>query len=459
MLRIKKPYQIYLIVSILFSLSVFFVKLGKSHLIEYDEAIYGLVAKNIIKTGDVFTLHWKLEQPWFDKGPLYLWLTALSLKVFGFNAFAVRFWSALFGFLSSLTVFFIGKKLYNYRVGFSASIILSSTVGYLYYARNGMLDVPNAFFNTASFYFLCLSLDDKKYLRMAAIFLGLGFLNRGFLSFFGLSAFLIFAFLRKRLKEFKPKDLAGLAMIFVLINLPWHAVETYRHGFNFWEVYLGHQTFLRFTQTIEGKAAPFFWYITVARTHLRFWYPGLILALIYISIKSFRRESSYFLLLLWWSSVFVGFTVARSKLIWYIMPLYPPSSLVIARFFYDLLEKFKWERLLPILVLAGGVIFNFQARDRILPPDFTYDQVKLIDYKNNLDPQADLLAINYSFSVSQFYSVGKVVPIPLPETKGFFDSLGYRYGIITADDLSSLKYKDNYQVLYSSGSGVLISKK
>jgi 4-amino-4-deoxy-L-arabinose transferase-like glycosyltransferase len=59
----------------------------------------------------------------------------LSIKAFGLTSFAVRFWSAAFGVIGCVSVFLIGRKLFNYKVGFLASIILSSTLGYLNYAR------------------------------------------------------------------------------------------------------------------------------------------------------------------------------------------------------------------------------------------------------------------------------------------------------------------------------------
>src|SRR3989339_816164 len=102
--RIKLEY-IFLFLSIIFSVVFTFYKLGDTHLIEFDEGIYGLVAKNILKSGDWVTLQWRLGSPWFDKGPLYLWLTAASIKVFGLTSFAVRFWSAIFGMFGCLSVY------------------------------------------------------------------------------------------------------------------------------------------------------------------------------------------------------------------------------------------------------------------------------------------------------------------------------------------------------------------
>lgn len=458
MKRALSAESIFLFVSILFSLIFIFYGLGDTHLIEYDEGIYGLVAKNILKSGEWFTLQWNLGAPWFDKGPLYLWLTALSIKIFGLTSFAVRFWSAVFGVVGCLSVYLIGKKLFNWRVGFMASVILSSTLGYLNYSRLGMLDVPNATLNSLSLYFLLISLENPLFLIPVSITLALGFLNRQFLAFLGLGAFFIFLLIRKKYSSYKIRNCLLPVLIFILIVFPWHIVETLKYGKDFWEVYIFHQTFSRFSQTIEGKYAPLFWYITVIRTHFRIWFVALLPAIPYFIYKVIKRKPGETLLLIWAILTFSAFTLAKSKLIWYIMPIYPPLSLIVAYFLYSLSRRSSFILLIPITVLILGGTYNLMNWKRILPRDFTSDQAKLIEYKNRADPKADLLAVGYSYSVSSFYSSSKVTPIPKEEMRGFFDSLGYKYAIITLGDLNSLTNQRDYRIIYSIGDGALIAK-
>lgn len=458
MRKLLRAEFIFLIISVLFSTFFIFYNLGATHLIEYDEGIYALVAKNILKSGDWFTLQWNLGSPWFDKGPLYLWLTALSIKVFGLTSFAVRFWSAAFGVVGCFSVYLIGRKLFNWKVGFMASVILASTLGYLNYSRLGMLDVPNAALNSLSLYFLLLSLENPFFLVPASATLALGFLNRQFLSFLGLAAFLIFLVIQRKYKSYKIRNYFIPLLVFLLITVPWHFVETLKYGKDFWEVYILHQTFSRFSQTIEGKYAPLFWYVTVARTHFRIWFVALLPAIPYFIYKVLKKRPGETLLLIWATLTFVAFTIAKSKLIWYIMPLYPPLSLIVAYFTYSLFQKVKLSLLAPAIVLILACSYNFMTWDRIVPRDFTLDQVRLIEYKNRTDPKADLLTVGYSYSVSSFYSISKVTPIPKEEMRGFFDALGYKYAILTLGDLNSITNKEGYKILYSTGDGALITK-
>ena len=76
----------------------------------------------MVKSGDYLT-PWAFGglAVWIGKPPLLMWLISLAYQVFGVNNFASRFWSAIFGALSLVLVFFLGKKLYNRYVGFAVS--------------------------------------------------------------------------------------------------------------------------------------------------------------------------------------------------------------------------------------------------------------------------------------------------------------------------------------------------
>jgi 4-amino-4-deoxy-L-arabinose transferase-like glycosyltransferase len=321
-----------------------------------------------------------------------------------------------------------------------------------------MLDVPNAALNSLSLYFLLISLENPINLLPAAFILSIGFLNRQFLAFIGLFVFIIYLILEKNLKPYRFRDLLLPTLLFFVITLPWHVVETIKYGRDFWEVYILHQTFSRFSQTIEGKYAPLFWYVTVARTHFRIWFVALLPSIAYFVHRVAKRNGKEALIFIWALITFTAFTLAKSKLIWYIMPLYPPLSIMVAVFIYNVAQRFKVSFIAPAAVLIVAATYNYSIWNKIQPRDFTGDQAKLIEYKNRVDPNMDLLSVGYSYSVSSFYSLSKVAPVPKEEMRGFFDALGYKYAIITLGDLNSLTNKGDYRIIYSVGDGALISK-
>ena len=79
-----------------------------------DETAIGYNAYSILLTGkDEYGIHLPLYFRSFDdyKLPVYIYTTALAIKAFGVNAFAVRFMSALFGSLTIIALYFLIYEL------------------------------------------------------------------------------------------------------------------------------------------------------------------------------------------------------------------------------------------------------------------------------------------------------------------------------------------------------------
>ncbi len=90
----------WIIATLLISSIVFLSRLYEPSL-SGDAAKYALIAKTMLKEGNYLFPHLG-EEPYYKKPPFFFWLIALSFKIFGFNEFAARLPSALFGILSSL---------------------------------------------------------------------------------------------------------------------------------------------------------------------------------------------------------------------------------------------------------------------------------------------------------------------------------------------------------------------
>ena len=69
--------------------------LGHKPLTNWDEGIYAEISREMLSLG-VIVPHWNY-QPWFEKPPLMLWITALFFKLFGIHEFWARAGSALAG--------------------------------------------------------------------------------------------------------------------------------------------------------------------------------------------------------------------------------------------------------------------------------------------------------------------------------------------------------------------------
>lgn len=139
-------------ISFLFIFSpMFFYKLGQSSLFSWDEGWYAEIARNILKTGDIFVLYFNGSY-YYDHPPVGFWLIALSMRLFGESEFWIRFPSAILGLGCLILTYLIGKSLFSRIVGVTSAVSLVSTIWFVNRSRSGNLDVFLTFFFLLTFY-------------------------------------------------------------------------------------------------------------------------------------------------------------------------------------------------------------------------------------------------------------------------------------------------------------------
>lgn len=127
--------------AVLILLSAFLFLLGNSLVPVTDtaEANYALTSKEMVLSGD-----WLSPQIygryWYDKPIFYYWMLSASFSVFGFNEFAARFPSAVFGTLSVLFTFWFAQKVYDEKTAWGAALILSTSLEFFLLSKAVITD-------------------------------------------------------------------------------------------------------------------------------------------------------------------------------------------------------------------------------------------------------------------------------------------------------------------------------
>src|SRR5262249_154660 len=124
---------------------------------------------------------------WNAKPPLLVWSIVLAYKIFGYNAFALRFFSAV----ASVFFFFFAFKLVRLyadeKTAFITCLILLTCKAVIgsHVGRSGDTDAFLLLFLTASLYYFLLFIDFGKRSAIfpSAIFWGLAFYAKGTTSF------------------------------------------------------------------------------------------------------------------------------------------------------------------------------------------------------------------------------------------------------------------------------------
>src|SRR3990172_12618794 len=136
---------------LLLSFPFIFWGVGSISLLDPDEGMYGAIAREMAEKGDWITPHFNGIR-YLEKPPLYFWLTAITIFLFGPSEWAARLWSALPTLGTAILIWSIGRALYNSRAGLLSAIILVTSVGVFRYTRVAATDSLLVFSLTLSLY-------------------------------------------------------------------------------------------------------------------------------------------------------------------------------------------------------------------------------------------------------------------------------------------------------------------
>jgi len=331
------------ILAILVFSTIFFVNLGSGPLWAADEQTYSQWAFHMVKTGDYLD-PWAFGglAMWMGKPPLFMWLMSLSYQIFGVNNFASRFWSPVFGALSLVLVFYLGRKLYNLYVGFLSALVLGTFTTFYVFARHAMTDVTFIFFILASIYFLLLSEkteDTKRYVVLSGLFFGLALMTKQIIALLiPLIAVFYFAATKRSIRFLFTKRFTLFWGVGFLVVSPWLIYMALRFGSDFWQSFFVYSSVIRAINPIEGHVEGYLYYFSqLASNENLLWVILLPFAAGLCAFKSvIKRSKEDTLILAWISIVLVIFTFAQTKIYWYILPAFPAFAIAISSFLYQL---------------------------------------------------------------------------------------------------------------------------
>ena len=327
---------------------IFFVSLGSGPLWAADEKTYSQMAFHMVKNGD-YMMPWSFGEPaiWAGKPPLLMWLMSLSYQAFGVNNFATRMWSPVFGALSLVFVFYLGKKLYNSYVGFLSLVVLGTFTTFFSFATHAMTDGPLIFFILASVYFLLLSEETKNtkwYAALSGLFFGLALMTKQVEALMiPLIMIIYFAITKKSLRFFFTRRFTLFLGVALLVFAPYVIYMNFTFR-DFWDCFFVYSSFTRVVSPVEGHVGSYLFYFNyLATSENPLWVILLPFAAGFCAFNSvIKRHKEDILILIWMLTVLVVFTFAQTKIYWYILPALPAFAIAISSFLYQLLKKYRF---------------------------------------------------------------------------------------------------------------------
>ncbi|OGP93272.1 MAG: hypothetical protein A2156_07040 [Deltaproteobacteria bacterium RBG_16_48_10] len=361
--RVSKVYpqkgaQILLLLGV--CIVIYVLNLGQWDLWNPDEPRYAEVAREMVKGGDWVLMHYN-GRDYGNKPPLFFWLIALSSYLWqGFTSFSVRFPSALFGTLTVLLTFFLGKALYTSRTGFLSGLVLATSVEFAYLSTRANTDTTLTFFTTASLFCFFRWDQHRKEegsgrrapgaLLIYGFYTGMAFatLTKGPVGFIlPLFVSLIYLVVLRDWKGFKGMKLLPGMLLMMVIVLAWYVPAVWKGGRDFLNQTLLVHTIDRYAAG-WSKVRPIYYYLYNFPVDFLPWTFLLPAAGVYgLSKETFGKRKEFLFLLVWFVVIFLFFSLSKGKRSLYLLPLFPAVSLMIGKLWDDLMstrmERFRQE--------------------------------------------------------------------------------------------------------------------
>lgn|GEM_PF-5663302 len=348
-------------VTSLIYISLLFYGLDDFHLIDWDENIYGAVAKSMQNTGSWLQL--KINNETFaEKPPLFFWLINLFYQVFGINEYATRFTSVIFGFLSFISIYWIGKNTKGSEFGYYASLVYTSSFLPQFLSRTAYIDHTFNFFllwGVFSAYSVSISIEKNTkesffWSVIGGLSIGLGILTKGPLALVVPATAYFVCQIWNRSYSFPLIQLTLVIVISISFPLTYYGLNIYNYG---WDEFAGFLEFQRklASQSLESHSGPFFYHWIAVWIGILPW-SGLLLSWRKSKTWEILTEPGFHRYLLVWSMLLlVAFSFVQTKL-----PHYTSSVAIALSFFTAsvLVQKDRWRTTtLGIGLLLLGLIF------------------------------------------------------------------------------------------------------
>lgn len=345
------------------ALLIMFFNLGSIPLLDPDEPVYAETPKEMVQFNEFLSPR-IFGEYWYDKPPLYYWLVAGAGKVFGMGEFAARFPSAVLGVAGVLALYLFGRELFNKRAGLAGALILATSLEYVYLGKAAVTDMTLTFCLTLAL----LGFITKRYLLMY-VFIGLATITKGPVGFlFPGAIILLYLVLAGRIRQVTEIKLPAGIGIFALIGLPWYWFMYSVHGSAFIDTFLGFHNVTRFTSPEHPELVVWYYFIPVLILGFFPW-TAILVQSVWASLQRSSQDDNRTLMFLniWAAFIFLFFSICQTKLVSYILPLYPPLALIVGWYIdrvWDIRAKMlAWPVLLVVLsvLFAAGLVVGTKA--------------------------------------------------------------------------------------------------
>lgn len=344
---------------LLAGLFLFLPALARLPATDRDEARFAQASRQMAETGDPVDIRFQAE-PRHKKPAGIYWLQSASAAAFGTGPVWPYRLPSLIGALAAvLLTSGLARRLAGPEAALVAGLLLGASLVLGAEARLAKTDAVLAASVTGAF------------AALAALWQGAGGRSRA-LGFWAslavavlvkgpigplavLTALAVLSFLRRGAGWLRPLAAPPGPLLFAALVLPWYVAITLRTGGSFWAEALGRDLMAKAGSGQEGHGAPPGSYL--ATLWLTFWPGAALLFPLLPDLWRRRREPAFTFALAWALPFWALFEAVPTKLLHYLLPVFPALALLAALAFLARAETLgRWPRRLSVGLAAVGPV-------------------------------------------------------------------------------------------------------
>ena len=304
--------------------------IGLSALFDWDEVNFAECAREMIVSKDYFNVTINFQAFW-EKPPLFIWMQALSMLVFGINEFAARFPNVIAAVFTLLALYRFGKEFFGEKFGIAWSALYACSILPFMYFNSGIIDPWFNFFifsGIIQFYKGSHQQTSRNFI-LSGVFIGLAILTKGPVALLLIGGAFAVYFLFNRFKDFPSFGKIVLFLLTtILIGSLWF-ILLYASGHQeIIQEFIAYQVRLFQTQD-AGHGGPIYYHWIILLFGV---FPASFFLIGYLRNKEIKRTSLDIIMhgMLWFTLIL--FSIVKTKTVHYSSFCYFPITYFAARF-------------------------------------------------------------------------------------------------------------------------------
>lgn len=331
---------------LVFAAFVFFVPfIGNAHLFDWDEINFAEISREMVVTGNYAEPQINFTS-FTEKPPLFFWLQAICMNIFGVNEFAARLPNAILGIIVLPFLFLVGKKLKDKKFGLIWSLVYFGTILPHLYFKSGIIDPWFNFFIFCGIICLITASWEKsfnrnnwKWLIVSGVLSGLAVLTKGPVAILVTGLLIALMIISKRFRFFLSiQQLIAWLIITLLTAGLWLGVNYLQNGSSFINEFTIRQWEL-FSRPDAGHKGFFIYHFIVIFFGC---FPASVFMIHAFALKEKEDKQladfKKWMVVLFWL-VLILFTIVTTKIVHYSSLCYYPLSFLAAYSIYHIIHK------------------------------------------------------------------------------------------------------------------------